>query len=44
MNHMNLYKWYWEGYSLNKTEDIKNLHKNSMCDFKDNKGEINLLL
>lgn len=41
---MNLYTWYWEEYSLNETKDIKNFHKNSKCDFKDNKGEISLLL
>lgn len=41
---MNLYTWYWEEYSLNETEDFKNFHKNSKCDFKDNKGEISLLL
>lgn len=44
MNHMNLYKWYWEGYSLDKTEDIKNFSKKTKCDFKHNKGEISLLL
>lgn len=44
MSPMNQYKWYQEGYSLDEIEDIKNFHQNSKCDFKDNRGEIRLLL